>query len=58
MTLKRAELYSCSPPEGLRVPLLVRQADIEDGIPTEAEVAEAVRGMKGGRSGQLSVMRA
>ena len=43
------ELYRCRPPEVLRVPLLVRQGGIEDGIQTEAEVSEAVMGLKGGR---------
>ena len=57
MTVERAEIYRCRPPEGLRVLLLVRQADIMDGIPMEAEVAEAVRGLKGGRAGGLSGMR-
>ena len=47
----------CRPPEGLRVPLLVRQSDIKYGIPTEAEVAAAVRGLNGGRGGVPSVMR-
>ena len=47
----------CRPPEGLRVPLLVRQSDIKYGIPTEAEVAEAVRGMNVGRGGVPLGMR-
>ena len=33
---ERAELYMWRPPEGLRVPLLVRKSDIEYGISTEA----------------------
>ena len=49
MTVERAELYMCRPPEGLMFPLLVRQTDIEDGIKMEAGMAEAVRGMKGGK---------
>ena len=54
---ERAELYMWRPPEGLRVPLLVRESDIEDGISTEAEVAAAVRGLKGGRAEGLPGMR-
>ena len=46
VTVERAELYRRRPLEGLKFQLLVRQADIEEGIPTEAEVAEAVRGLK------------
>ena len=51
ITADREELYRCSPPEGLKVALLVRKEDLKDGIPTEAEVAEALRGLKGGREG-------
>ena len=36
VTMERAELYMCRPPEGLKVPLLVRNTDIKDGIPMEA----------------------
>ena len=43
VTVERAELYRCSPLEVLKVPLLVRQFDIEDGIPTESEVPAALR---------------
>ena len=38
VTTERAEIYSCRPPEVLRVQILVRKSDISDGIPTEAEV--------------------
>ena len=55
--VERAELCRCRPLEGLRVPLLVKQAAIEDGTPMEAEVAEEVRGMKGGRAGGPLGMR-
>ena len=51
VSTESAELYRCRPPEGLRVPLLVQKSNIEDGIPREAEVASAVRGLKGGRLG-------
>ena len=50
VTMERAELYMCRPPEGLKVPILVRNTDIKDGIPMEAEVAEAVWGLKGSRA--------
>ena len=36
VTVEREGLYKCRPPEGLRVPLLMRKSDIEDVIPTEA----------------------
>ena len=54
---EREELYRCRPPEGLRVPILVRYSDIKDGIPTESEVEKSVKGMKGGRAGGPSEMR-
>ena len=54
--MKRAEIYRCRPPEGLRVPLLVQQSDIKYGIPTEAEVTESARGLKGGILGGPSGM--
>ena len=41
MSTERAELYMCRPPEGLRVPILVRQSVIEDDIPTEDEVRQS-----------------
>ena len=56
VTVERVELYRHRPPEGLRVPLLVRHMDIKDGIPTKAEVTEAVRGLKGSIAGGLSGM--
>ena len=58
ITADKADLYRCRPPEGLKSPLLMRRADIEDGIPTGAEVVEAVWGLKGGRAGGLPVIQA
>ena len=51
VTVEREELYRCRPTDVLRVPLLVPQSDIKYGIPTEVEVAEAVRGLNKGRAG-------
>ena len=36
--MKRSELYSCRPPEGLQVPIMVTLAEVEDGVPGKAEV--------------------
>ena len=55
---ERAELYRCRPPEGLRVSILVMLTAVEDGIPREAEGAQAVRSLKMGRAGGLSGMKA
>ena len=54
ITAERVELYRCRKPEGPKFPLLVQKSDIKDRIPTEAEVAEAVQGLKGVRAGGSS----
>ena len=58
VSTERAELYRCRPPEVLRVPILVRQSDIEDGIPTEAELGITVKVLKGVRVWGAPGMRA
>ena len=55
---EREELYRCIPPEGLRVPTLVTPADVDKRVPEEAEIEKAVRGLKGGRAGGPSGIRA
>ena len=49
VTMYREELYICRPPEGLWVPLLVQQVEVDDRMPLEEEIELAVRGMKGRR---------
>ena len=51
VSIEWSELYRCRPPEGLKVPILVRQADIEDGITTEAEMETSVKWLKRVRAG-------
>ena len=51
MTTERAELYKFRPPEGLRIPLLVQPAEVDDIIPPEEEIELGAQGLKGGRSG-------
>ena len=58
ISTKREELYRCRPPEGLRVHILVTPAVVEDGIPGEEEVSQAMRNLKRGRAGGLSDIRA
>ena len=53
----RVELYSCRSHEGLRFPIMVTPAEVEEGIPGEEELAQAVRSLKRGRSGSPLVMR-
>ena len=50
MSEERVELYRYRPPEGQRVPLLVRPGEVEEGVPDEPDIAEAVRGLLGGRA--------
>ena len=57
VSMERADLYTCRPSVGLRFPILVHQSDIDDGIPMETEVETEVRGLKGGRVGDLPGMR-
>ena len=58
VSTEREELYRCRPPEGKKVPILVRQSYIKDGIPTELEVDTPVKGMKEGSTGGPSGIRA
>ena len=39
------------------MPTLVLSAEVEDGVPEEAEITQAMRGLKGGRAGGLLGMR-
>ena len=55
---EREELYRCRPPEGIQVTILVTPAVVDNGFPEETETEQAVIGLKGGRAGGLSIMRA
>ena len=57
MSVDRAEIYICYPPERLRVPILVQPLVVNDGIPEEADIDMSVRGLKGGISGGPSGIR-
>ena len=54
---ERADIYRYRPPAGLRVPITVTPAEADDGVPEEAKIEQAVRGLKGGREGGLYGMR-
>ena len=56
VTTERADIYICRPLEGMRVPLMVQSAEVDDGIPLELEIELAVRSLKGGRAGGLLIM--
>ena len=51
IAMDREELYRCTPHEGIRVLILVMLAEVEDGVPEEAEMRQAVHGLKGGIEG-------
>ena len=53
-----AELYRCRTPARLKVPILVHPEEVNDELPTEAEVNLAVQGLKAGKVGGPSGMRA
>ena len=53
----RAELYRCRPPARLKVPILVQSTVVSNEVPTESEVYMAVRGVRTGRSWDLSGMK-
>ena len=56
MTTDRAELYICSPLEGMWVPLMVQLAEVDDGIPLEVDIELAVQVLKRGRTGGILSM--
>ena len=46
-----AEIYMCRPPEGLLVPTTVTPTDVDDVVPEEEGIVQAMRGLKSGRAG-------
>ena len=54
---EREELCRCRPPEGLQVPILVTPEEVEDRVLEEAEIVQAMRDLKRGRSGGPSSIR-
>ena len=55
---ERAEIYRCIPPEGLRMPIMVMSAVVDDGVTEKAYIEQVVRGLKGGRETGPSGMQA
>jgi hypothetical protein len=51
-------LYQCNNPPGEPIPVHVSPFDIDDEIPTEAEIATAVRCLKTGKAPGHTGMRA
>ena len=55
---ERAKLYSRVPPLGDTIPVTIEPFEVEDGVPTEAEVEWAVKRLQNNRAGGPSRMRA
>ena len=54
----RAELYRCRPLERIKVYILVKPVEVNDGVTTEAEFDLAVQGLRARRVGVPLCMRA
>ena len=51
ITAERVELYSHVPPLGDNIPVTVTPSEIDDSVPTEDEIAEAVKKLRRNRDG-------
>ena len=58
ISTERVDLYRCRPPEGICVPITVITEKVDNVFPEEADIEQAVRGLKRGRSGSLYGMQA
>ena len=58
ITLERVELYSQVPSPGDNIPVMVKPSEIDDSVPTEDEIADAVTKLRRNRSGGPSRIRA
>ena len=57
ITAERFDLYSYVPSPGENIPVTVRQVKVDDLVPTEDKIEEAVKKLRRNRSGGLSGMR-
>ena len=48
---RRVDLYSYVPPPGENIPVTVTPADVDDSVPKEDEIMEAVKKLNMNRSG-------
>ena len=58
ITAERVELYSQVPSPGDNIPVNVKPSEIDDSVPTEDEIAEAVTKLRRNRLGGPSQIRA
>ena len=52
ITAERVELYIHDPPPGDNIPVIVTPPDVDDSVPKEDEIAEAVKKLRRNRSGR------
>ena len=58
ITAEQTELYRQVPPPGENIPVTVEPAIIDDSVPTEYEIAAAVKNLRRNRSGGPPRIRA
>ena len=51
VTAERSKLYSQVPPPGDTIPVTIDPFEVEDGVPTEAEVEWTVKRLRNNRAG-------
>ena len=51
ITAERVELYSHVPPPGDNIPVTVTPSYVDDSVPTEDEISEAVKKLRSNQSG-------
>ena len=56
--MERVELYSYVPPLGENIPVTITPSDVDNLVPKEDEIAEAVKKLRRNRLGRPSGMRA
>jgi hypothetical protein len=58
LTQEQIDLYTAEPQPGAPIPINVDPFDVNDDIPTDGEIREAVKCLRNGRAGGLGGMRA
>ena len=56
ITAERVDLYSYVPSPGENIPVTVTPVEVDDSVPTEDKIEEAVKKLRRNRSGGLSGM--
>ena len=56
ITVERVDFYSYVPSPGEKIPVTVTPVEVDDSVPTEDKIEEAVKKLRRNRSGGLSGM--